>query len=70
MSDTDWYDYENELMRNDIIDNYFDDETEINCKSKYKCKNKINKDTFDIIKCKVKGSDKLKPICSECNDKY
>ena len=70
MSDTDWDDYENELMRNDIIDNYFDDETEINCKSKYNCKNKINKDTFDIIKCKGKGVDKLKPICSECNDKY
>lgn len=66
MNDTDWDDYENELMRNDIIDNYFDDEIEINCKSKYKCKNKINKNTFLILKI----NDKLKPICFECKTKY
>jgi hypothetical protein len=70
MNDTDWDDYEDELRRNNIIENYFDDESEINCKSKYKCKNKINKDAFDIISCKVKGVIKLKPVCFECIKRY
>ena len=70
MNDTDWDNYEDELMKNDIIDNYFDDEPEINCKSKYKCKNRINNKTFKIIKCRTKGVEKLKPVCSECIKKY
>jgi hypothetical protein len=53
-------------MRQDIIENYFDDSTENKCKSKFKCGNKIIKTSFEILICKKKA----KPICLECKNKY
>ena len=66
MSDTNWNEYETQLKRKDIIENYFDDETtEIKCKSKLKCGNKVNESTFEILQTK----NKVKPICIECSNK-
>ncbi len=70
MSDMNWDTYEDKLMRNDIIDDYFDGITDIICKSKNKCKNVITILTFYPWYYKTeKGTNKLKPICFECNKK-
>ena len=66
MKDINWDIYEDDLMRQDIIENYFDDTTESKCKSKFKCGNKVTIDTFDILISKRKS----KPICLGCKSKY
>jgi hypothetical protein len=66
MKDINWDVYDDDLMRKDIIENYFDDTTESKCKSKFKCGNNVTIDTFDILISK--GKSKL--ICLECKSKY
>lgn len=66
MKDINWDEYEDELMKQDIIEKYFDDRTENKCKSKFKCDNKVIKTSFEILISKKKA----KPICLECKNKY
>lgn len=66
MKDINWDEYEYELMKQYIIENYFDDSTENKCKSKFKCGNKVIKTSFWILISKKKA----KPICLECKNKY
>ena len=68
MSYTNWDIYEHKLMKNKLIEEYFEENIEIICKSKNKCKNIINILTFEPYYYQTKnGNTKLKPICLDCN---
>lgn len=59
-----WDVYENELIRNIIIEDYFTKKNKIKCKNGT-CKNKVSQETFEAVEV----DDKLKPFCSDCFDK-
>ena len=67
MDDNNWDDYEKFKSNQYIIDEYFEDSSEIQCLSKNSCNNNITPDNFSVWCYKTKkGTDKIKPVCEEC----
>lgn len=63
MSSNNWNDWIYDKMHKDVIDDYFEETTEIiKCKIK-NCSNKINNETFKPYLYK---NEKVKPICNDC----
>ena len=66
MKEKNWYDWENKKMRDQIIEIYYEDDTdndiEVKCK-KIGCKVYLTKDKFFVHKSE---NGKLKPYCKKC----
>lgn len=66
MSDTNWKDYELKIMKDDIIETFYDEDCSYKCCSKLKCNNIVNINNFYPYYYLTKKSYKLKPICKTC----
>ena len=73
MSSTNWNEYLNNIMKQQIIDEEYFIDDEISCymKKRYDCNNMINVNNFIPIQYKTKkGSIHIKPICLDCYNQF
>lgn len=67
MSSTNWHDYEEELEKEQIWENNYDDDSDGEC---YSCDKKVKRETFCLKKVKTKkGKDSFKISCNKCYKK-